>query len=219
MHDKKGTQGLLVVLSSPSGAGKTSLATSIVSEHEEVVFSVSATTRPPRIGEIEGREYYFVKTVDFKAMIQNGDFIEYAEVFGNFYGSPKKDIQELIECGKDVIFDVDWQGGTQIRNSNLASSVVSIFILPPSIRALEERLLSRAQDDKSIVDFRMLEARSEISHWAEYDYVLINDNFSRVKGAIVKIIETEKMRRQRQLTLPNFIADLNDEFDVIKNKI
>ena len=219
MHDKKITQGLLVVLSSPSGAGKTSLATSIVSEHEEVVFSVSATTRPPRIGEVEGREYYFVKTVDFKAMIQNGDFIEYAEVFGNFYGSPKKDIQELIECGKDVIFDVDWQGGTQIRNSNLASSVVSIFILPPSIQALEERLLSRAQDDKSIVDFRMLEARSEISHWAEYDYVLINDNFSRVKDSIVKIIETEKMRRQRQLTLPNFIADLNDEFDVIKNKI
>ena len=183
------------------------------------MFSVSATTRPPRIGEVEGREYYFVKTVDFKAMIQNGDFIEYAEVFGNFYGSPKKDIQELIECGKDVIFDVDWQGGTQIRNSNLASSVVSIFILPPSIQALEERLLSRAQDDKSIVDFRMLEARSEISHWAEYDYVLINDNFSRVKDCIVKIIETEKMRRQRQLTLPNFIADLNDEFDVIKNKI
>tara|TARA_B100000579_G_scaffold89760_1_gene70738 strand:+ start:227 stop:886 length:660 start_codon:yes stop_codon:yes gene_type:complete len=219
MHDKKVTQGLLVVLSSPSGAGKTSLATSIVSEHEEVVFSVSATTRPPRIGEVEGREYYFVKTLDFKAMIQNGDFIEYAEVFGNFYGSPKKDIQELIECGKDVIFDVDWQGGTQIRNSNLASSVVSIFILPPSIQALEERLLSRAQDDKSIVDFRMLEARSEISHWAEYDYVLINDNFSRVKDSIVKIIETEKMRRQRQLTLPNFIADLNDEFDVIKNKI
>ena len=219
MHDKKVTQGLLVVLSSPSGAGKTSLATSIVSEHEEVVFSVSATTRPPRIGEVEGREYYFVKTVDFRAMIQNGDFIEYAEVFGNFYGSPKKDIQELIECGKDVIFDVDWQGGTQIRNSNLASSVVSIFILPPSIQALEERLLSRAQDDKSIVDFRMLEARSEISHWAEYDYVLINDNFSRVKDCIVKIIETEKMRRQRQLTLPNFIADLNDEFDVIKNKI
>ncbi len=219
MHDKKVTQGILVVLSSPSGAGKTSLATSIVSEHEEVVFSVSATTRPPRIGEVEGREYYFVKTVDFKAMIENGDFIEYAEVFGNFYGSPKKDIQELIECGKDVIFDVDWQGGTQIRNSNLASSVVSIFILPPSIQALEERLLSRAQDDKSIVDFRMLEARSEISHWAEYDYVLINDNFSRVKDCIVKIIETEKMRRQRQLTLPNFIADLNDEFDVIKNKI
>tara|TARA_B100000902_G_scaffold218624_1_gene207749 strand:+ start:2622 stop:3281 length:660 start_codon:yes stop_codon:yes gene_type:complete len=219
MHDKKVTQGLLVVLSSPSGAGKTSLATSIVSEHEEVVFSVSATTRPPRIGEIEGREYYFVKTVDFKAMIQNGDFIEYAEVFGNFYGSPKKDIQELIECGKDVIFDVDWQGGTQIRNSNLASSVVSIFILPPSIRALEERLLSRAQDDKSIVDFRMLEARSEISHWAEYDYVLINDNFSRVKSSIVRIIETEKMRRQRQHTLPNFIADLNDEFDLIKKKI
>ena len=219
MDDKKVTQGLLVVLSSPSGAGKTSLATSIVSEHEEVVFSVSATTRSPRVGEVEGREYYFVKTVDFKEMIQNGDFIEHAEVFGNFYGSPKKDIKALIECGKDVIFDVDWQGGTQIRNSNLASSVVSIFILPPSIRALEERLLSRAQDDKSIVDFRMLEARSEISHWAEYDYVLINNNFSRVKGSIVKIIETEKMRRHRQRTLPDFIADLNDEFDAIKNKI
>ena len=216
MHDKKVTQGLLVVLSSPSGAGKTSLATSIVSEHEEVVFSVSATTRPPRIGEIEGREYYFVKTVDFKAMIKNGDFIEYAEVFGNFYGSPKKDIQELIECGKHVIFDVDWQGGTQIRNSDLSSSVVSIFILPPSIRSLEERLLLRAQDDKKTVEFRMLEARSEISHWAEYDYVLINDNFSKAKEDIIKIIQAEKLRRQRQTSLPELIARLNDEFEFIK---
>ncbi len=218
MSGKTLAQGILVVLSSPSGAGKTSLANSIVSENEEIVFSVSVTTRPPRVGETEGREYYFKDREKFNTMINNKEFIEYAEVFGNFYGTPKQNIEELIQGGKDVIFDVDWQGGTQIRNSHFASSVVSIFILPPSIQSLEERLLSRDQDDKYTVNFRMLEARSEISHWAEYDYVLINDDFSRVKHSIVKIIGVEKMRRQRQPALPNFINRLNNEFDLNKSK-
>ena len=219
MTEKQLNSGILIVLSSPSGAGKTSLATDIVGKNKEVVFSVSVTTRSPRRGEIEGREYYFTDRSKFNSMIRNGEFIEYAEVFGNFYGTPKKNIETLIQRGRDVIFDVDWQGGTQIRNSHLASSVVSIFILPPSIQVLKERLLSRAQDDQSTVDARMLEARSEISHWTEYDYVLINDDFVKVRDCIIKIIEVEKMRRQRQSLLPDFIAHLNNEFDLIKDKM
>ena len=219
MAEKQLNPGILIVLSSPSGAGKTSLATNIVEKNKEVVFSVSVTTRLPRKGEIEGREYYFTDRPKFNSMIRNGEFIEYAEVFGNFYGTPKKDIKTLIQRGKDVIFDVDWQGGTQIRNSHLASSVVSIFILPPSIQVLKERLLSRDQDDKTTVDCRMLEARSEISHWAEYDYVLINDNFVKVRDCIINIVEAEKMRRQKQSYLPDFIAHLNNEFDLIKDKM
>ena len=211
--------GILIVLSSPSGAGKTSLATDIVGKNKEVVFSVSVTTRSPRRGEIEGREYYFTDRSKFDSMVRKSEFIEYAEVFGNFYGTPKKDIETLIRRGRDVIFDVDWQGGTQIRNSHLASSVVSIFILPPSMQVLKERLLSRAQDDQSTVDARMLEARSEISHWTEYDYVLINDDFVKVRDCIIKIIEVEKIRRQRQSSLPDFIAHLNNEFDLIKDKM
>ncbi len=216
MYENITEHGILIVLSSPSGAGKTSLAASIVSENTNIVFSVSATTRLPRSGEIDGREYYFVDRPTFSRMIKNGDFIEYAEVFGNFYGTPRKDVQKSIQGGNDVIIDVDWQGGTQIRNSYLSPSVVSIFILPPSIRSLEERLLLRAQDDKKTVEFRMREARSEISHWAEYDYVLINDNFFKVKENIMKIIQAEKLRRQRQASLPEFIARLNDEFEFIK---
>ena len=211
--------GILIVLSSPSGAGKTSLATDIVGKNKEVVFSVSVTTRSPRRGEIEGREYYFTDRSKFDSMVRKSEFIEYAEVFGNFYGTPKKDIETLIRRGRDVIFDVDWQGGTQIRNSHLASSVVSIFILPPSIQVLKERLLSRAQDDQSTVDARMLEARSEISHWTEYDYVLINDDFVKVRDCIIKIIEVEKRRRQRQSLLPDFITHLNSEFDLIKDEM
>ncbi len=213
------SSGILIVLSSPSGAGKTSLANSIVRDNEKIVFSVSVTTRTPRKGEVEGREYFFTSHEGFNDMIQNEEFIEYAQVFGNFYGTPRKDIEALISEGRDVIFDVDWQGGTQIRNSHLAPSVVSIFILPPSIQSLEERLLGRAQDDRRTVDSRMLEARSEISHWAEYDYVLVNNDFQKVKEAILKIAEVEKMRRQRQASLPEFIAQLNEEFDLIKNKM
>ena len=146
-------------------------------------------------------------------MIHNKEFIEYAEVFGNYYGTPKDKTENLLINGNDIIFDVDWQGGTQIKNSYLASLVISIFILPPSIKTLEKRLFFRNKDDESTVKLRMKEARSEISHWSEYDYVMVNDNFETVKENILKIIEIEKIKRNKQFQLPEFISRLNNEFD------
>lgn len=218
MVDKFFFNGILIVISSPSGAGKTSLANSIVEENQNISFSTSVTTRSPRSGEKNGREYYFTTKEKFDSMIKSKEFIEYAEVFGNYYGTTKNKTEELLLNGKDIIFDVDWQGGTQIRNSYLASSVVSIFILPPSIEVLHKRLLNRNKDDEKTVNLRMQEARSEISHWSEYDYVMINDDFEKVKKNILKIIEIEKIKRHQQNFLPNFISDINNEFeDFIKN--
>lgn len=206
-------KGILIVISSPSGAGKTSLANSIVEENENISFSTSVTTRLPRDGEKNGREYHFVEKDQFNLMIKNKRFIEYAEVFGNYYGTPKDQIEKLLNDGKDIIFDVDWQGGTKIRNSYLSPLVVSVFILPPSIKTLHERLLNRNKDDDKTVKLRMKESRSEISHWSEYEYIMINDNFEKVKKNIVKIIEIEKMRRNKQILLPDFISKLNNEFE------
>ena len=213
MVNKFNFKSILIVISSPSGAGKTSLANAIVEENKDIYFSTSVTTRPPRDGEENGREYIFTNKNKFDEMIINGEFIEYAEVFGNYYGTPKGKTEEFLINGKDIIFDVDWQGGTKIRNSYLAPSVVSIFILPPSIKTLQERLLNRNKDDDKTVKLRMKEARSEISHWSEYDYILVNDNFEKVKKNIIKIIEIEKIKRNRQNTLPDFISKLNTEFD------
>ena len=213
MVNKFNFKNILIVISSPSGAGKTSLANAIVEENKNIYFSTSVTTRPPRDGEENGREYIFTNKNKFDEMIINGEFIEYAEVFGNYYGTPKGKTEEFLINGKDIIFDVDWQGGTKIRNSYLAPSVVSIFILPPSIKTLQERLLNRNKDDDKTVKLRMKEARSEISHWSEYDYILVNDNFEKVKKNIIKIIEIEKIKRNRQNTLPDFISKLNTEFD------
>ena len=213
MVNKFNFKSILIVISSPSGAGKTSLANAIVEENKNIYFSTSVTTRPPRDGEENGREYIFTNKNKFDEMIINGEFIEYAEVFGNYYGTPKGKTEEFLINGKDIIFDVDWQGGTKIRNSYLAPSVVSIFILPPSIKTLQERLLNRNKDDDKTVKLRMKEARSEISHWSEYDYILVNDNFEKVKKNIIKIIEIEKIKRSRQNILPDFISKLNTEFD------
>ena len=213
MVNKFNFKSILIVISSPSGAGKTSLANAIVEENKNIYFSTSVTTRPPRDGEENGREYIFTNKNKFDEMIINGEFIEYAEVFGNYYGTPKGKTEEFLINGKDIIFDVDWQGGTKIRNSYLAPSVVSIFILPPSIKTLQERLLNRNKDDDKTVKLRMKEARSEISHWSEYDYILVNDNFEKVKKNIIKIIEIEKIKRNRQNTLPDIISKLNTEFD------
>ena len=218
MVNKLNFNSILVVISSPSGAGKTSLANSIVKEYQSISFSTSVTTRPPRDGEKNGREYYFTTKDKFDLMIKRKEFIEYAQVFGNYYGTPKGKTEELLHNGKDIIFDVDWQGGTKIRNSYLAPSVISIFILPPSIKTLQERLLTRNKDDKQTVKLRMKEARSEISHWSEYDYILVNNNFENVKKNIIKIIEIEKIKRNRQNYLPDFISRLNNEFDDFINK-
>lgn len=206
-------RGLLIILSSPSGAGKSTLSRRVLEDDPDVTFSVSATTRAPRVGEENGREYYFKTRAEFEELVENGGMLEHAQVFGNFYGSPSAPVAAAIEAGKDVLFDVDWQGGQQIRNSSLKDSVVSIFILPPSIAALESRLLGRGQDSAKIVAGRMDQSRDEISHWAEYDYVLVNDDVAKAEAELRAILTAERLRRDRNPGLVPFVKSLNEEFE------
>lgn len=206
-------RGLLIILSSPSGAGKSTLSRRVLEDDTDVTFSVSATTRQPRSGEKDGREYYFKTRDEFENLVANGGMLEHAEVFGNLYGSPSAPVSAAIESGKDVLFDVDWQGGQQIRNSSLKDSVVSIFILPPSIAELETRLLSRGQDSAEVVAGRMAQSRDEISHWAEYDYVLVNDDVNKAEGQLRAILTAERLRRDRNPRLVPFVQSLNSEFE------
>jgi guanylate kinase len=206
-------RGLLIILSSPSGAGKSTLSRRVLEDDPDVIFSVSATTRAPRKGEVDGREYYFKSREEFEALVANDGMLEHAEVFGNFYGSPSAPVEAAIEAGKDVLFDVDWQGGEQIGNSALKDAVVSIFILPPSIAALESRLMARGQDSADVVASRMSQSRSEISHWAEYDYVLVNDDLERAESDLRAILTAERLRRDRNPALVPFVQSLNDEFE------
>jgi guanylate kinase len=206
-------RGLLIILSSPSGAGKSTLSRRLLEADPEVQFSISATTRPPRPGEIEGREYYFKGRRAFEAMVADNGMLEHAEVFGNLYGTPRAPVEAAIAAGHDVLFDVDWQGGQQIRNSSLRDAVVSIFILPPSIAELEARLRARGQDADDIVADRMLKSRDEISHWAEYDYVLVNENLAECEHELRAIIEAERLRRDRRPDLVDHVRRLNTEFE------
>lgn len=206
-------RGLLIILSSPSGAGKSTLSRRVLEDDPDVTFSVSATTRSPREGEVDGREYYFKTREEFQELVSNDGMLEHAEVFGNFYGSPSAPVAAAISRGKDVLFDVDWQGWDQIRESDLRNDVVSIFILPPSIAALESRLKSRAQDSAEVVAGRMAESRSEISHWAEYDYVLVNDDLERAENELRAILTAERLRRDRNPALVPFVQSLNEEFE------
>lgn len=206
-------RGLLIILSSPSGAGKSTLAQRVLARDSEAAFSVSATTRAPRPGEQEGREYYFTTREAFKEMVASGQMLEHAEVFGHLYGSPRAPVEAAISQGRDVIFDVDWQGGQQIRNSALKESVVSIFILPPTIAELEGRLRMRGQDDEAVIDRRMRESRSEISHWAEYDYVLVNEDLEATDKLLAAILTAERQRRERITDLNGFVQSLNTEFE------
>jgi len=206
-------RGLLLILSSPSGAGKSTLAKRLIAKNPAMQFSVSATTRKPREGEVEAKDYFFRSHDAFDTLVKNGEMLEYATVFENSYGSPRGPVEEAINAGKDVIFDVDWQGGQQIRVSDLAEHVVSIFILPPSIAELERRLTTRGQDSPETVDRRMAQARSEISHWPEYDYVLVNDNLEKCEFELDQILAAERLRRVRQLGLVDKVRSLNDEFE------
>ncbi len=206
-------RGLLIILSSPSGAGKSTLAKRLMAWDPTLRFSVSATTRPPRPGEEDGREYYFRSREAFEKMVAEGEMLEHAEVFGNFYGSPKAPVEAAMEEGRDTLFDIDWQGGQQIRNSVLGKDVVSIFVLPPSIAELERRLRSRAQDSDEVIAGRMAKSEAEISHWAEYDYVLVNDDLDRAEADLKTILTAERMRRDRQPDLSGFVRGLNREFD------
>lgn len=206
-------RGLLIILSSPSGAGKSTLAKLLMAWDPDMSFSVSATTRDPRVGEEHGREYYFQSREDFQNMVLDGGMLEHAEVFGNFYGSPKKPVQEAIENGRDVLFDIDWQGGQQIAGSALKDSVVSVFILPPSIAELERRLNSRGQDSQDVIENRMAKSRDEISHYAEYDYVLVNDDLEDTWGRLQAILTAERLKRSRQPQLVDHVRNLNTEFE------
>ena len=210
-------KGILVILSSPSGAGKTSIARALVEENKNFLFSVSATTRKSRPGEVNGREYHFLTVNEFRERINDGQFLEHAKVFGNLYGTPLEPVMESINDGKDLIFDVDWQGGKQIRSSSLSKFVISIFILPPSIKALQERLMKRAQDSSETVKDRMTKSIGEIMHWKEYDYVIVNNNFEQTLHEVKAIITSEKLRRVRNSQLEEFIETLTNEFKELKS--
>lgn len=206
-------RGLLLILSSPSGAGKSTLARRLMEWDPSLRFSVSATTRVPRPGEVDGREYYFKSRADFEAMVAAGEMLEHAEVFGNFYGSPKGPVEAAMTEGRDTLFDIDWQGGQQIRNSALGRDVVSVFVLPPSIAELERRLRGRAQDSDEVIAGRMAKSQSEISHWAEYDYVIVNNDIDMAFNDLLTILQAERMRRDRQPGMAEFVRGLNREFD------
>lgn len=206
-------RGLLLIISSPSGAGKSTLSKRLRVWDPTIRFSVSATTRSPRAGEMDGREYWFRSRAEFERMVATGEMLEHAEVFGNFYGTPKAPVEANMAAGCDTLFDIDWQGGQQIRNSSLGKDVVSIFILPPSIAELEQRLRSRGQDSNEVIAARMAKSQSEISHWAEYDYVLINDDLDRAEDQLRTILTAERMRRDRQPGLTGFVRALNKEFE------
>ena len=212
MTDTGARRGLLIIVSSPSGAGKSTLSRRLREWDPSIRFSVSATTRAPRSGEEDGREYYFRSRDTFEEMVRNGDMLEHAEVFGNLYGSPRGPVEEAMHEGCDTLFDIDWQGGQQIRNSALGRDVVSIFILPPSIADLESRLRGRAQDSEAVIADRMAKSQDEISHWAEYDYVIVNSDIDKAFNELTTILQAERLRRDRQPDLAEFVRGLNKEF-------
>ena len=206
-------RGLLIILSSPSGAGKSTLAKRLMEWDPTLSFSVSATTRAPREGEVDGKDYHFVDEAKFKDMVIKGDMLEHAHVFGNFYGSPAKPVRKAIESGKDVLFDVDWQGEVQIRNSSMASHSLSIFILPPSITELRSRLVGRGQDSDEVIQKRMQKSWDEISHWGSYDYVLVNDDLEETAQRLITIVEATRQRRNQQPSLLDHVRKLQAEFE------
>ena len=205
-------KGLLIILSSPSGAGKSTLAKRIKSWDTNCVFSISATTRQPREGEQNGKDYYFISKNEFHDMVNNGEMLEHAEVFGNLYGSPMSPVLSSIDSGNDVLFDVDWQGSQQIKNSRLGEFVLSIFILPPSIKELESRLKLRNQDSDEVISNRMANSVEEISHWPEYDYVIVNDDVDKTEEKLKFIINAERLRLSQQPGIVEFVRGLTNEF-------
>ena len=200
-------RGLLLVMSSPSGAGKTTLSRRLLATDPNIAMSVSVTTRAPRPGEVNGKDYHFITQDEFARLRDRGDLLEYAEVFGNFYGTPKRPVMEALQAGRDVLFDIDWQG-TQQLGAAMGEDLVRIFILPPSAEELRERLIGRAQDSASTVAKRMAKAADEISHWPEYDYVIVNEDLDRASAEIEAILRAERLRRRRRLGLTQFVREL-----------
>ncbi len=205
--DKLHRRGLLFILSSPSGAGKTTLSRKLLDVDQEIKLSVSATTRSPRPGEIDGVHYHFVSDARFDVMVEEDEFYEWAHVFGYRYGTPKGIIREGLKTGQDYLFDIDWQGTQQLKQKD-DQDVVTVFVLPPSLPELRRRLEARAQDTAEVIDARMERARAEISHWAEYDYVVINDNVDECFDRVREVLDAERMRRTRQTGLIPFVREL-----------
>jgi guanylate kinase len=200
-------RGLMLVLSSPSGAGKTTLSRMLLKADRNVKLSVSVTTRPKRRGEVDGRDYHFIERARFDAMVKAGDLLEYAEVFGNYYGTPRLAVDNALAAGHDVLFDIDWQGTQQLREK-ARDDLVSVFILPPSGKELERRLKTRAQDSKPVIGSRMAKAAGEMSHWPEYDYVVVNRDIDEAFAEVRAILGAERRKRERQIGLSDFVRTL-----------
>ena len=202
-------RGLMLVLSSPSGAGKSTLSRRLLESDRGITMSVSATTRPKRPGEVAGVDYHFVDRTEFGLMINRGELLEHAKVFDNYYGTPQAPVEAALQAGRDVLFDIDWQG-TQQMKSKAREDLVSVFILPPSSHELERRLTGRAQDTAAEIAKRMAKASDEMSHWPEYDYVIINRDVDQSAAAVQAILTAERLRRDRQVGLPEFVQALRE---------
>ena len=200
-------RGLMLVLSSPSGAGKTTLSRKLLAEERGLELSISMTTRAKRRGEVNGRHYHFIHAKQFEKLARAGDLLEHAEVFGNRYGTPRKPVEKALKQGRDVLFDIDWQGTQQLRES-ARDDLVSVFLLPPSIPELERRLHTRAQDSDQVIRARMAKAAGEMSHWAEYDYVVVNRDLERAFNDVRAILAAERLKRERQTGLSTFVRGL-----------
>jgi guanylate kinase len=200
-------RGLMLVLSSPSGAGKTTLSRKLLEADPGVELSVSVTTRKQRPGEIDGRDYHFIDAPRFEAMVKQGELLEWARVFGHHYGTPRSPVDAALANGHDVLFDIDWQGTQQLRDK-AAPDLVSIFVLPPSMSDLEQRLRRRAQDPDDVIRARMATAAGEMSHWAEYNYIVINTDIDRTFNEVQTILAAERLKRERQTGLSDFVRRL-----------
>ena len=200
-------RGLMLVLSSPSGAGKTTLSRMLLERYSTIELSISVTTRKPRPGEAEGKDYHFVDARSFDAMVACGDLLEWAEVFGSRYGTPRAPVERALAMGRDVLFDIDWQGTQQLREKG-RDDLVSVFVLPPSVADLEARLRTRAQDADDVIRARMAKAANEMSHWAEYDYVVLNRDVWHAFEDVCAILAAERLRRERQTGLSAFVRSL-----------
>ena len=197
-------RGLMMVLSSPSGAGKSTISRRLMDIDQDIKMSISYTTRPKREGEVDGVDYCFVNEDKFKSMAADGEFLEHAKVFDNYYGTPKKHVHEYLDKGIDILFDIDWQGTQQLEQTSSAD-LVTVFVLPPSWKELESRLRERAQDSLTVVQYRMSKANGEIGHWGEYTYIIINENIDEAVFQAVSILQAERLKRQRQTGLSQFI--------------
>ena len=209
-NKKIARRGLMLVLSSPSGAGKTTLSRMLLKADRGVELSVSVTTRPKRPGEIDGRDYHFIDRARFETMVKAGDLLEWAEVFNHRYGTPRRPVYAALRAGRDVLFDIDWQGTQQLREK-ARDDLVSVFILPPSARELERRLKRRAQDTKVVIGSRMLKAGDEMSHWPEYDYVVVNRDVGEAFSEVRAILGAERRKRERQIGLTAFVRGLQSK--------